>query len=128
MSEERLTKRAWRTEDGGRKGRRPSLRWKDSVNRGLEMGVWEPQRMGKNDRSSRDMETSRREGGKEFVTWPPPCMGLRRRRIVLNPLLTLRLCCLHCNIRSILRFLSRSLLITSTFLGRLCFTLTRRRC
>ena len=37
MSEERLTKRAWLTEEGGRRRRRrPTLRWRDGVKRDLE--------------------------------------------------------------------------------------------
>ena len=35
-NEERLTKRVWRTEEGGRKRRgRPKLRWRESIKRDL---------------------------------------------------------------------------------------------
>ena len=37
MGEDRLLKRAWKAEEGGRRRRgRPKLRWKDCVNRDLE--------------------------------------------------------------------------------------------
>ena len=40
MSEERLTKRAWKTEETGRRRRgRPRLRWRDRVKRTLERAL-----------------------------------------------------------------------------------------
>ena len=39
MSEERLTKRARKTEEAGRRRGRPKLRWRDSVYTDLETGV-----------------------------------------------------------------------------------------
>ena len=36
MGEDRLSKRAWNTEEGGRRRRRPKLRWKDCFKQHLE--------------------------------------------------------------------------------------------
>ena len=81
MGEDRLSKREWKAEEGGRRKRgRPKLQWKDCIKRDLERPRVEDHR-----RREREMERVNNESGRNYqVTWTPPRKGARARRRILN--------------------------------------------
>ena len=59
MRKDRLSKRAWKAEEGGRRIRgRPKLRWKDCVKRDLERGRYERPRVEDHRRRQREKQSS----------------------------------------------------------------------
>ena len=88
MGEDRLSKRAWKAEEGGRRRRgRPKLRWKDCIKRDLERAGTNGQEW-KTTAEDREMENINNESGRNNqVTWTPPPQGNKGKKKKHNMIL-----------------------------------------